>query len=188
MPLLLLGAAACGGDDDDSSSPTSAPDELEATAANNPTAVTVESDEDDDESQPPSGSGDGVIEINGESTDVNQVRRCEPFSDAEGNLDLQAIGQGVMLFIVVNQSTVLNQTLSLQGANAGGVFSVSASQTTAGGMWFDDDGAPIGFEPFTVSGDRISGSATLTDVQGGADTSDVSFDVAIPSEIIDCSL
>ena len=35
-------------------------------------------------------------------------------------------------------------------------------------------------------GELVSGSLTLTDARGGPDTFVVTFDVAIPSEIIEC--
>jgi hypothetical protein len=43
--------------------------------------------DDGDEREPASNGGDGRIQINDDSFDVTDVRRCEPFSDGEGNLD-----------------------------------------------------------------------------------------------------
>jgi len=189
VPLLLLAASACGGDNNDSDSPTTTTGETpEATASNkSPTESPDGTDDEGEDSQPPASDGDGVIELNGERINVNEVRRCEPFSDSEGNLDLTAIGEGVMLFVVVNEGTVLSHELSLQGSSAGGVFSATANQFSDG-SWTDEDGQPISGAPFTVGEDRISGSMTLNDARGGADTADVSFELPIPSEIIDCSL
>lgn len=188
MLILLVAAAACGGDDDDSGSTTpDAADTAVATQPAGPTTAASPEEGDDDTPAPPSGDAAGTMSINGDEIDVTEVRRCEPFSDQEGNLDLTAIGEGAMLFVVVNDvGTSLAHELSLQGGAAGGVFSASANES--GGSWFDEDGAPIAGPPFTVSGDRISGAMTLADARGGSDTADVTFDIEIPSEIIDCSL
>lgn len=206
--LVLLTMVACGGDDDSSNS--SAPSN-DAPAASGSSATddnsdstddedkaTDESDESNDESGSP-GGGDaiGSIEVDGQTFDVQEMLRCEPSFDGEDNLDLQASGIGLRLFIYINTplgsaNALVAHELSIQGSAIGsggqtGVFS-GAANSTQGGPWLDEDANPLPGPPFTVAGDRVSGSLILADARGGAETIDVSFDVPIPSEVMDCSL
>ena len=189
--FAFAGLAACGGDDDDGGddAPTATSAPADAGDAGDGEAM----DDDDGDAgdgggDPPSGgSGDGVIEVDGERFDVTSLLRCEPFSEGDDNLDLQAgAAGGLRLFIYVNAGDALLQhELSIQGGGVG-VFSGSAS--LLGGDWVDDDGNSVSGPPFEVGEDRISGSLTLSDARGGDATVDVSFDVAIPGDIEDCSL
>lgn len=128
--------------------------------------------------------------------DVNEVRRCEPFFDGDDNLDLQALASdGVILFVVINTplgsaDLLLSHELSIQGSALGSGGQVAAfsgtGNSTQAGPWMDDDGGPLSGPPFTINGDRISGSMIVADARGGSETLDVTFDVPIPSEILEC--
>jgi hypothetical protein len=201
---LLFAAAACGGSDDSSGSsatsngaPAASGDsdtQGNAADANNST------DSKDQQSQAPAASdGGGFIELNGERHDVEQVRRCIPFEAKEDDLDLAAIAQGGALQLLITtthtevqtgpQPMVLeSQDVDLQGPAAGGLWSGSAGQSPSNGDWLDSNGNPLDGPAFTVDGDRLTGSTTLPDFNGGPDTVDMSFEFSIPAEAIDCSL
>ena len=192
LPLfLMVVVVGCGGDDSSGSAATSS--DAPASDSNQTQQDSSNGDKpavgSTAEPPAPAASGDaGVIQLDGKSFDVSDVRRCKPFFDGEGNLDLTAIGNGVMLFININESgSSVSHELSLQGANAGGVFSGAGTQAP-NRTWFDDNGDPLAGPPFTINGDHISGGLTVIDARGGPDTVDVTFDVSIPSDIVDCSL
>jgi hypothetical protein len=204
--LLLFAAAACGGSDDSSGSAATSNDAPAApgdsdTQGNSADANnSADSKDDSNQAQAPAASGaDGFIELNGERHDVEQVRRCIPFEAKEGDLDLAAIAQGGALQLLITtthtevqtgpQPMVLeSQDVDLQGPAAGGLWSGSAGQTPSNSDWLDNNGNPLDGPAFTVDGDRLTGSTTLPDFNGGPDTVDVSFEFSIPAEAIDCSL
>ncbi|HEU0072882.1 MAG TPA: hypothetical protein VFS30_02645 [Dehalococcoidia bacterium] len=196
--FFILAAVACGGDDDSNSSSPSAGDSPAASSDDTNNDATPAADDSDDTETPPaaSGGGVGVVEANGQTFDVREVRRCEPFFEGEDNLDLQALASdGVILFVVINTplgsaDQLLSHELSIQGSALGsggqvGAFS-GTGNSTQGGTWLNDDGSELSGAPFTLAGDRISGSMAVTDARGGPDSLDVTFDIPIPSEIIDC--
>jgi hypothetical protein len=169
--LLLFG---CGGnsatvaDPTDGSEPPgdSAPSALDS---NQPS-----SDEADTGGGAPPAAGDmGSYSVEGQTFDVTLLNRCPPFQDEPGNVDLQALSQGSLLNLYVADG---GETLdvSVQG---------SAVQEAWGSIAFTLDGGPL---DFSVTADRITGSATLVDAEGGGDSVDVTFDVAVPDEINDC--
>jgi hypothetical protein len=204
LPLLLMVVVVgCGGDDSSGSTATSnnAP---AASAGSDTHDSSADSDNSTDSKEtqtqaPAASGGGGFIELSGERHDVEQVRRCIPFEAKEDDLDLAAIAQGGALQLLLTtthtevqtgpQPMVLeSQDVDLQGPAAGGLWSGSAGQSPSNGDWLDNNGNPLDGPAFTVDGDRISGSITLPDFNGGPDTVDVSFEFSIPAEAIDCSL
>jgi hypothetical protein len=192
LPLLLVLALALvgsGGDDDDDpvavSTPTTATEDSDAEPESDETA--------DSGSDEPASGGEageaGFVNINGTTLGINEVRRCEPFFGGEDDLDLQALGQGLQAFIVINRpissSPLVEQALSIQGGNAGGVFTASA-WSQDGESWTLEETDPLPGPPFEVAGNVIRGSLLLSDARGSGETRTVSFEVAIPEEIIDC--
>lgn len=154
-------------------------------------------------------AGDSEVVIDGEPVASNSLLRCEPVDSSEAlgledvnqgeegeALDLQVLGDGYQLFIGVSSSTAPgdiqlgNQSISIQGRAVGdgestGVFETSVMKN--GGQWFD--GADQVDGPLMEwTGDRVTGSATLTDVLEAADPIEVAFDVLVPEEVQNCSL
>ena len=105
---------------------------------------------------------------------VTDLNRCVPFSEGDGNLDLQALAPGAQLNLVLLGGTT---EVSVQGP-------VIGSQT--GSIAYGSSGGSIGES--TVSGGRWTGSATLADSLGSVLSVDVTWDVMIPSDVNDCSL
>ena len=194
--FFVLAAVACSSDDGDSDSPSSSGDAPAATSDGASGGGGAEETPAASSSGGGGGGGVGVVEANGQTFDVSEVRRCQPFFEGEDNLDLQALASdGVILFVVVNTplgsaDLLLSHELSIQGSVLGsggqvGAFS-GTGNSTQGGPWMTDDGAELPGAPFTIAGDRVSGSMTVTDARGSGETLDVTFDVPIPSEIIEC--
>jgi len=192
--FFLLTVAACGGDDDSSSSGPTSGDAPAASSSNDANGATT------DDAKAPSassgGGGVGVVEVDGQTYDINEVQRCKPFFDGEDNLDLQALASdGIVLFVTINTplgaaDQLLSHELSIQGSKLGsggqiGAFSGAGSQIQAG-AWLDDDANELPGAPFTIDGDRISGSMKVVDARGSDQTLDVTFDIPIPSDIMDC--
>ena len=191
LGLALPVLAACGGDDDTSdSSATTAPG-TSSSATTVPTSGSGAANPTTASSQP-SASGDaGSVTVDGDQIGINEVRRCEPFFDGENDLDLTGIGDGVMVFVNVNQpvsgSGLTMFEMSIQGANAGGVFSGTAN-SIGGTSWTGDNDEPLPGAPYERSGDRITGELKLSDARGGVETRTVAVDLEIPDEIIDCAV
>lgn len=198
VPLLVLAAIACGGDDDNSRSTTFG--DASATASNGAgsNSGAAAGTPSPSEATPPSsvGGGVGVIEANGKSYGVGEVRRCEPIFEGDDNLDLQALAsEGVILFVVINTplgsaNQLLSHELSVQGSAFGaggqiGAFSGIAS-SIQGGPWMSEEGSGLAGPPFRVDGGRINGSMTVADARGGSETLDVTFDLPIPADVIEC--
>jgi hypothetical protein len=203
--LIAIASVACGDDDDEGSPFGAAPTATSGASGSNPTpspatgAATpaAGSPTSAAAATPAAGGGGGgssgaagSVTIDGTRYGVNQVRRCKPFFNRDGDLDLTGIGQGVMVFVAVNRpvanSPAVSLDVSIQGANARGVFSSIATSFDGGTTWRDDDGASLSGRPYTISGDRISGGLTLKDARNGPDTRAVAFELAIPSQINDC--
>jgi hypothetical protein len=182
----VLALVGCGGDDDDDpvavSTPTTATEDSDAEPESDETA-------DSGSDEPASGGEAGFVVVDGTTLGINEVRRCEPFFGGEDDLDLQALGQGLQAFIVINRpisnSPLVEQALSIQGGNAGGVFTASA-WSQDGESWTLEETDPLPGPPFEVAGNVIRGSLLLSDARGSGETRTVSFEVAIPEEIIDC--
>jgi hypothetical protein len=212
--FFLAGAVACGGDDDSGSS--SAPSGG-APAASGGSDDGGDEDEDSDDGgapQAPSGGGSGVLVVDGESHDVEQVLRCEPDLDfvLEESLDLAVIAAGGQLQLLINvdfaeqlvpvfengsqtgyeNQALQSQSVDLQGGAANGLWGGGVSQNVLPPNpepdWYDGDFQVIDGPPLVVDGNRLSGSMTLADFYDSPATVDVSVDIMFPSEAIDCRL
>jgi hypothetical protein len=116
--------------------------------------------------------------------------RCAPFYESDGNLDLTILGDGFTLFIYVTRSDVnTGNELSIQGQAVGeSTVGFSGSVSEIGGSWYDDSFELVDGPAFDWQGDRISRSLTLIEVLEEADPIEVVFDVIVPGDISDCSL
>jgi hypothetical protein len=173
--LLVLGAAlvlaGCGGAESTATSPTTVATQDDP--GTTPPDVTPTTEPAAAPSAAPAAGELGSFTVEDQTFAVTSLNRCEPFSDTPGNLDLQAIAQGALLNLPVGDGgTTLD--ISVQG---------SAVEAAWGSISFAHDGEPV---DFTVTGDRITGDATLTDALGSGTTVEVSFDVAIPEDVNEC--
>ena len=208
--LVVVMIAGCGGDADsaDTTGDTgtteagAAPATTEPPPADDPPADEP-ADDPEGESGDAGGSGgvgdllvpagDATVAVDGTQLTPQNLLRCIPFSDDEGDLDLQVLGDGFILFIYVSTGGFEAHELSMQGSAIGvdgsmGVFSGSAASVD-GTSWIDGDtGEPVDGPPFEYTGDRVSGMLTISDVQGGQDPIEVSFDTQVPPDVNDCSL
>lgn len=187
---------ACGGDDDNSGT-SSAPS---GSAPTTPKAGDNAAAKDDGSAPqaPSAGGGDGFIELNGERHNIEQVLRCIPFEDKEGDLDLAAVAESGQLQLLITTShqevatgptpqILEEEDIDLQGPAAGGLWSGGRSQSPANG-WLDNEGNPADGPALTVNGNSMSGSIMLPDFNGTTATADVTFEFSFPSEAVDCSL
>jgi hypothetical protein len=196
--FFLAGAVACGGDDDSGSS--SAPSGGAPAASGgsddggDDATPDDEGDESDDDPQPVDSGGSsggevGHVVADGQRFSVSQVIRCEAFFEGEDNLDLQAVASdGIILFVTLNTPSagLTEQEVSIQGGGLG-VFGARASSPTGDEPWFDGETDAELLAPlFAVIGDRVTGLVQLLDPRGSGDTLDVSFEISIPADIIDC--
>ena len=170
QPTATQPADNGGGGDDGSSDPTSAPETTATTA--------------------PAGNGGGgetseVTEmgrfsVNDTEFAVTFLNRCIPFGGEDGQtIDLQPLaqGQGAQMNLY---GTADSLEVSVQGNTVEDMF---------GSIAFAAD--PFGdgeIQESTIDGDRWSGSATLVDSLGSGKSVEVTWDVMIPDEAIDCSL
>jgi hypothetical protein len=206
--LVLAVVVACGGDTaDETDTGTDAVVTTQA-ASDDTVGGTEETEATEapaDEEEPPADEGGGggiqpggmVVEpgdasvtADGESLAVTGLLRCIPFSDEDGNLDLQILGDGFQLFVAVNG---ISQELSMQGRAIGdgeslGVFSNSAISFDGTSYTDDETGEALDAPPFVYSGDRVSGSMVMYDAYGSGDSIEVSFDSPVPADVNDCSL
>lgn len=115
----------------------------------------------------------GSFTVNGIEFAVTTLNRCIPFSDAPGNVDLQALGGGAK----INLTQFGSETdVSVDG---------SAISREFGSIAFGKDPVIASSE---ISGDRWTGSATISDSLDSGDMVEVVWDVQVPDEIRDCSL
>jgi hypothetical protein len=204
--FFIVAAVACSSSDDDDSGSSSGAGDTPAASDSGGGSDDGDSDDggddSDDDPQPvdsggSSGGGVGAIQAGGLLFDVNEVRRCEPFFDGDDNLDLQALASdGVILFVVINTplgnaEQLLAHELTIQGSgitSEGGLvaFSATANSTVGGPFIHSETDEELPGPPFTINGDRISGALTLSQALGGTGTLDVSFDIPIPADIIEC--
>lgn len=133
-------------------------------------------------------AGDSTVSVGGQPLVTQQIVRCIPFSDIDGNLDLTMLGDGFTLFVYVSESTSgSTQELNINGLAVGdGLFAATLSEI--GGSWLNDSFEPVDGPAFDWQGDRISGTMTLVDITETADPIDVTFDMIVPSDVSDCSL
>jgi hypothetical protein len=210
IAVVTLVGAGCGGSAGtpaaNGNGPTAAT-VLPSAATSEPPATTEAMS--DGSQAAPVGGGGGAIVLNGDSHAVEQVLSCAVSDDQkEGSLDLAAIADGGQLQLLIGvrfteqlvavkddgmESKVLQeQTLDLQGSAAGGFWHLGASERVIPPVftpvWADEDFNEIDGPPLTVTGDRISGSMTLGDVNGGPNTVDIGVDISIPAAVTDCQL
>ena len=205
--LALVMVVACGGDADGGSEAADEPTGTTQAPSDDQTDETeaTEAPADDDPPADDAGGsgggiepggmvvepGDATVTAGGESLTPTGLLRCTPFSDEDGSLDLQILGDGFELFVYV---TATSQELSLQGRAIGdgeslAVYSNSAFTFDGGTTYTDDEsGEVLDAPPFEVSGDRVSGSMVIYDAYGTGDSLEVSFDAPVPSDVHDCSL
>lgn len=126
---------------------------------------------------PPSVGEAGSFTVNGTEFAVTLLNRCIPFSDAAGNIDLQALAQGEQGGAKLN--------LNLLGGSLDVSVDGSGISNEFGSIAFGKDPDVQSSE---VAGDRWTGSATVGDSLGSGDTVDLAWDIMIPDEINDCSL
>jgi hypothetical protein len=190
LAFISFALVACGGDDDDS--PEATASETEATAnggAATTAAATTDASETQTQATDSGGSAGeaGFVEVDGQSFAITDVRRCEPFSGREDDLDLQALGDGIQAFVVINRpiggSQAVMHEFSMQGANAGGVFAGSAT-TFDGETWLDYQDNPLDAAPFEVSGDTVLGTIDTRAATDDSAGPTVSFEVAIPEDFV----
>lgn len=187
VAALVAIVAACGGSEESGGNTdtteavsTTAADQSSGAGDGGSTETTAAADTGDDDGaaevtdQAAAGEA-GSFAVNGTEFPVTFLNRCIPFQDEPGNIDLQALaqGQGGKLNLYVAGEFV---EVSVDG---------SGIQEMFGSIAFGD--APVVHDS-TIDGDRWTGSATVGDSLGSGDTVDVSWDVAIPAEAIDCSL
>lgn len=164
LALSLVALAGCGSSDDTSAadSPTSTP----TTGADSP-----------DGGDTPAETGDvtekGSITINGTEFAVTMLNRCDP-TGASFDLDLQALGQGVKINLYGADGEI--QDVSVDGSQVKAQF---------GSIAF---GADPAISASTVTEDRTTGTATVGDSTGSGSTVDITWDVMVPAETLDCSL
>ena len=165
--LVALVLAACGGSD------VSGTEEGSASRDGDVETTSADAGAGDSDAPPTTGAA-GSFTVNGQQIGVDEVRRCMPFS--EGSIDLQGIGQRVQLFLVFTEAGELLDP-SVQGGYINDEF---------GSRAFGD--FEFGSGTLEYSGDRVTGSATVGDSFGGGETVDLTWDIEVPADEIDCSL
>jgi hypothetical protein len=161
------------------------------------------------ESQAAPAGGGGAIVLNGESHAIEQVLSCKVRENLkEGSLDLAGIADGgqLQLLILVDFSEQLvavegdgmepkvlqTQSVDLQGSAANGLWHGGAGEAVIppnfSPVWTDENADQIDGPLVTIAGDHMTASLTLGDASGGPDSVDLSFELSIPSEAIDCSI
>ncbi len=161
-------AASGGGGDEASSDPT---------AAQETTATTATAGNADGGETPEVGDM-GSFSVNGTEFAVTFLNRCVPFGGEDGQtIDLQPLAQGAQMNLY---GTADSLEVSVQGSSVEDMF---------GSIAFAAD--PFGdgeIQESSIDGDRWTGSATLLDSLGSGDSVEVTWDVMIPDEAVDCSL
>jgi hypothetical protein len=147
--------------------------------------------------------------VNGETHAVEQVLRCTVDEDLkEGSLDLAAVADGGQLQLLMlvefadqlvaikddgmEPKTLQSQSVTLQGPAANGLWTRGAGEAVIppnfSPVWTGEGGEEIDGPLLSVAGDQLTGTMTLKDFNGGSDTTDVSVELSIPPEAVDCSL
>jgi hypothetical protein len=185
VPALIVILAACGGSDDGGGDTSGAGAVLDTTAATESsggadggsTETTAPDDAPDEgaaAAPEQAAVGDaGSFTVNGTEFAVTFLNRCIPFQDESGNIDLQALGQGGKLDLYLIGEFL---EVSVDGLGIEEMF---------GSIAFGAD--PVIHESI-IDGDRWMGSATVGDSLGSGDPVDITWNVMIPAEAIDCSL
>jgi hypothetical protein len=180
LVALMVIAAACDGSDETNSDTTEAVDTTTAadgSGAGNggSTETTAAADTGDNGGEQVAAGEGGSFTVNGTEFAVTLLNRCIPFQDEPGNVDLQALAQaqgGKLNLYVAGESV----EVSVDGSGIEEMF---------GSIAFGD--SPVVHDS-AIDGDRWIGSATVGDSLDSGDTVDVTWDVMIPAEAIDCSL
>jgi hypothetical protein len=212
--------AACGGDSDDGDTPAGGDDETLTTLAQTPEELAedvLEQAEEQVESGAVdelfANAGSGTFTVDGESFEAPVVR-CEPFAAfGEPNpddLNVRALAGSVFVEVDLSNSDGIsmvdgtafdqqhvNVFLSRPGDGVTEQFDGGATNN-ADGEWiasedqFNDPAevTPLPAPPFTIDGNRITGSMTVIQdwPEGATGTAEVTFDLEFPGEIQDCSL
>ncbi len=117
----------------------------------------------------------GSFSVNGTEFAVTFLNRCIPFEGENSDvIDLQPIAQG--------QGALLN----LYGT--GDSVEVSVQGPTVEEMFGSIAFSSLQADENNLSGDRWTGSATLDDALSAVDPVNVTWDVMVPGEAVDCSL
>lgn len=122
----------------------------------------------------------GSFSVNDTEFAVTFLNRCIPFGGEDGQtIDLQPLaqGQGAQMNLY---GTAESLEVSVQGNTVEDLF---------GSIAFAAD--PFGdgeIQESTINGDRWNGSATLVDSRGSGESVEITWDVMIPGEAVDCSL
>lgn len=211
ISALALIAAACGGGestDVDNGAVTT------VGGGNSGTADPQTAEPPPDEPAAPSQSASGEFTVNGETFQIEEIRRCEPFDfydeNHPDNLDVAARSGGIYINATISGSTGLapaengveeynQQTHSLQlsvSTESGPEQYESSASHGIDNVWFvgfvpvpgaDQEGEMLDGAPFTVSGNTISGSMTLAkDFPDTNGSADVSFQFDFPNDIVEC--
>lgn len=203
--LLLGSLAACGDDDstDDGASPTD--DEgftFQTDAEGN---VTSDGDDISDDDIPDIGEGSsddegagsdseggsgavGTVTVDGVEFGFDEVLRCEEDSsdldDIERMLEVFYTGGDYRLDLYTSEMDNVGVTQTINWAGPDGRFNGGAVDTAGG--WNDGITGPSETPPYTVEGNRITGSATLAGDFDPDTLIEVSFDVVFPDETTRC--
>jgi hypothetical protein len=220
LALLFAGSivlSACGSDD---SGTTSAPDVGEAAESPTTLAEAGEELADDLQQQAEdkaadlfANAGSGTFTVDGESFEA-PVIRCEPFAafgdPNPDDLNVRALSGSVFVEVDLSNSdgismvdgTAFDQQyvsvfLSRPGDGVTEQFD-GAATNDADGNWISSEdvfvdpaeATPLPAPPFTLDGNRITGSMTVNQSwpEGETGTAEVAFDLEFPGEIQDCSL
>lgn len=210
ISVLALVAAACGGGegaDQDNGAATTVADGGNGTA-NPPTEETQP------DSPSPGQSGSGEFTVNGDTFQIEEVRRCEPFDfnneNHPDNLDVAARSGGVFINVTIAGSTGFapadngveeysQQTHHLQlslPTDSGMTQYETTASHDIDDVWYvgflpipgaTQEGEMLDGPPFTVSGNTISGSMTVAkDFPDTNGSADVSFKFDFPDDIGEC--
>lgn len=178
---VLLLIAACGGNGSEGSpTTTTAPpgtsqtDPQPESTTTQPESTTTPAD--------PSSSSVGTVTLDGETFTMTSHHRCEPFLDGPEDIELQAQGDRIQVFVYYQPDA---HEFDMQGS-AVGLWGGGAMEI--GGTWRDMATSEVADGPlFTVSGNRITGALTVWDLDQ-EESKEVTFDLEIPSTIDDCAL
>lgn len=179
---VMLVAAACSssddGGDEGAGEPSTTTTSTAAGGDEGASASTTTTTAGGGAEQPdqPAVGEEGSFTVDGTEFAVTMLNRCIPFFDEPGNVDLQALSQGISAKINLAYMGAFTD-ISVDGSTINEMFGSIAFSSTD----------PESIES-TITGDRWTGSATLTDAVGGETTVDVTWDVMIPPEPHDCSL
>ncbi|MDZ7679136.1 MAG: hypothetical protein U5K29_11350 [Acidimicrobiales bacterium] len=201
LSALLIGAlAACGDDTDGDDSALTFQTDAEGNITSDEDLAGVPDDDPDDDippigegssddgGEPTSGSGAvGTVAVDGVEIGLDEVIRCEEDSsdleDIERLLEVSYTGGDYFLSLYTSEVANVGVTQSVDFASPDGRFGGSSVETAGG--WTGVSG-PSETPPYTVDGNRITGSATLTGSMDPDASVEVSFDVVFPDETTQC--